>query len=85
VSAVVALGLHVPIVWPATVGGVALVWGTALVLGVEGLDVYTSMFDAWEMTSVRVEEAREASGLIIIAAWMGVVVWRARFWGKPRR
>jgi hypothetical protein len=31
------------------------------------------MFDAWEMQSSSVEEAREASGLVIIAAWMVVV------------
>ena len=32
------------------------------------------MFDAWEMKSPSVEEAREASGLLIVAAWMIVCV-----------
>jgi len=36
------------------------------------------MFDAWEMKSPSVEEAREASGLLIVAAWMMVLFVRAR-------
>ena len=35
------------------------------------------MFDAWEMKSVAVEEAREASGLTIVAVWMTVLAVRA--------
>jgi hypothetical protein len=35
------------------------------------------MFDAWEMKSLAVEEAREASGLVIVAAWMAVLLIRA--------
>jgi hypothetical protein len=37
---------------------------------------YGHMFDAWEMKSPSVEEAREASGLILVAAWMAVLVIR---------
>ena len=36
------------------------------------------MFDAWEMKSPSVEEAREASGLLIVAVWMIVLMIRAR-------
>jgi hypothetical protein len=36
------------------------------------------MFDAWEMKSPSVEEAREASGLLIVAVWMIVLLVRAR-------
>ena len=40
---------------------------------------YAHMFDHWEMRSISVEEARETSGLFIVAAWMAVLavhVWR---------
>lgn len=77
VSAAGAWRGRVPLAWPVAVGVTALVWGVWLATGVEGLDVYGSMFDAWEMTSGRVEVAREASGLILMAAWMAVVAGRA--------
>jgi hypothetical protein len=56
-----------------TIAGVALVWSVALLLQSAGLGVFAHMFDAWEMKSVPVEEAREATGLMIIAAWMIVL------------
>jgi hypothetical protein len=40
---------------------------------VPSLEVYTHMFDEWEMTSPTIEEAREACGLFIVARWMAVV------------
>ena len=43
---------------------------------------YSHMFDAWEMKSVSVEEAREATGLLIVAAWMAVLLVRQRRGGK---
>jgi hypothetical protein len=36
------------------------------------------MFDAWEMQSVNVEQAREATGLLIVAGWMAVLAVRAK-------
>ena len=36
------------------------------------LSTYAHMFDAWEMKSLPIEEAREASGLFIVLAWMAV-------------
>ncbi len=53
-------------------------WGTALALGGPSADIYLSMFAAWEMKSVAVEEAREASGLFIIGAWMVVLAAHTR-------
>lgn len=66
---------------PLLPGIVALVW--AVVTASEGppLDLYARMFEAWEMRSSEVEEAREASGLLIIAFWMAVVAahaWKQR-------
>jgi hypothetical protein len=63
---------------PAVVGGIAVVWGLSLAARVPEFGIYGRMFDAWEMASVTIEEAREASGLFIIAAWMGVLAWRRR-------
>lgn len=71
--------------WPAVVGGIAAVWGVTVVVGVEGFAVYGSMFDAWEMAAVPVEEAREATGLVVIACWMAALVGRALGWGKRGR
>ena len=43
-------------------------------IGGPAAGAYSHMFDAWEMKSVPVEEAREATGLLIVAAWMAVLV-----------
>ena len=41
--------------------------------------LYEHMFDAWEMKNTAIEEAREASGLLIVAFWMAVIaVWSRR-------
>jgi hypothetical protein len=55
----------------------ALGWALDIMAGVRTLNVYAHMFDAWEMKSAPIEEAREASGLFIVAVWMSVlIVWR---------
>jgi hypothetical protein len=75
---VVATGA-VPIVVPAAIAVVALAWGASIAARVPSLDVYTHMFDEWEMKSPTIEEAREACGLFIVAVWMAVVtavMWR---------
>ena len=63
---------------PLTVAIVALTWGLVIALSGPGAFEYTRMFDAWEMKSIRVEEAREASGLLLVAGWMTVLWLRAR-------
>ena len=50
----------------------ALVWAASIVFGGPAASEYGHMFDAWEMKSPSVEEAREASGLLIVTAWMVV-------------
>src|SRR5262245_4747816 len=57
---------------------IALVWSAAIAFGGPAASEYEHMFDAWEMKSPSVEEAREASGLLIVAVWMIVLVVRTR-------
>ncbi len=81
ISLIVARRGTIPLSAVLAVGGIALVWSIALAAGVPGLDIFTSMFDDWEMKSAPIEEAREASGLAIVAAWMAVLgarAWRAK-------
>ena len=76
--AVVVTGT-VPIAVPAAIAVIALAWGVSIAARVPSLDVYTHMFDEWEMKSPTIEEAREACGLFIVGVWMVVVaavVWR---------
>ena len=63
-----------PVFAAAVVGGIALAWGVywAVTSGTP-LALYEHMFDAWEMKNTAIEEAREASGLLIVAAWMAVL------------
>lgn len=77
VSAAFGLGRRVPRWAPLALVALAVAWGVALAVRVPELGIYGRMFDAWEMASVTVEEAREASGLFIIAAWMAVLAWRS--------
>jgi hypothetical protein len=61
------------------VGVIALIWGVYWSTGVPGAATYAHMFDHWEMQSLPVVEARETSGLFIVAAWMAVLAvhgWR---------
>ena len=52
----------------------ALAWAIeAINLVPEGAS-YLHMFDAWEMKSISVEEAREATGLLIVLIWMCAVM-----------
>ena len=61
---------------PVVVAVVALLWSVGIAGGGPAAAVYAHMFDAWEMQSAPVEEAREASGLLIVAAWMLVLAAR---------
>ena len=55
---------------------IASVWAALIAFGGPAASEYRHMFDAWEMKSPSVEEAREASGLLIVAAWMIVLFLR---------
>ncbi len=59
-----------------TVGVVAIAWAVWIMMGGPPVSDYSHMFDAWEMKSPSVEAAREASGLILVAAWMAVLFVR---------
>ena len=63
---------------PAMLGAVALVWAVTLAPGVVGRVPFAEMFGAWEMRNVGIEESREMYGLLIIAAWMGLLAMRER-------
>ncbi|MEW5974945.1 MAG: transmembrane 220 family protein [Acidobacteriota bacterium] len=58
----------------AAVAFVSLVWAVALAPSVVGQVRFAELFESIEMKSVRVEEAREMGGLLIIAAWMLVLI-----------
>jgi hypothetical protein len=80
VAAVVAIRGHIPVMAPVAVCVVALAWGVywAATSGTPFV-LYEHMFDAWEMKNTAIEEAREASGLLIVAFWMAVIaVWSRR-------
>ena len=55
----------------------SLIWASTLVPHVWGKVRFGELFAAWEMKDLRVEEAREMSGLLIVAAWMLVLFCRA--------
>ena len=43
---------------------VTLVWSLPLTVGVSDFGVYSKMFVAWQMVSLTLKEAREASGVL---------------------
>ena len=57
---------------------IAIVWAALIAFGGPAASEYGHMFDAWEMKSPSVEEAREASGLVIVAVWTMILFIRAR-------
>jgi hypothetical protein len=74
VSIMVARNGRIHVAAPLLVGLVGLVWAAGLAWGVPDLATYSRMFEQWEMKNTLVEEAREASGLLLVVAWMGIVV-----------
>lgn len=78
VSALAALGKELRLA-PVVIAAVAIMWSIAIIAGGAGGADYLRMFDAWEMTSAPVEEAREATGLLIVAGWMILLAVRSRF------
>ena len=77
-SLVAFAGRRVPLAAAIGVFVIAIVWAALIAFGGPAASEYGHMFDAWEMKSPSVEEAREASGLLIVAAWMMVLFIRAR-------
>jgi hypothetical protein len=78
VSLMVALDRRMPRVVIVGVGLVAIAWAANIALGGPRAAEYGHMFDAWEMKSPAIEEAREASGLVIVTIWMAVLFLRSR-------
>jgi hypothetical protein len=72
----------VPAAAPIVVGAIAFVWGLYWSTDVPGAATYAHMFDHWEMQNIPIEEARETSGLFIVAAWMAVLA--AHGWRRTR-
>lgn len=58
---------------PAATALVALAWAAILAPGALGEARVTELVGAWEMKDSRVEEGREAYGLLIVFAWMAVL------------
>lgn len=61
---------------PALVALGAVAWAATLAPRVVGRVEFLSMFGAFEMESVAIEEAREMYGLLLVAGWMVVLALR---------
>ncbi len=62
---------------PLGVGAIALIWAVTIAPRVIGRVDPKSMFSAWEMKNISIEESREMYGLLLVALWMAVVAVRA--------
>ena len=71
--------------FPAAVGAVALLWSSRLWPQVIGKVRLAELFASWEMKNARVEVAREAGGLLIVAVWMAVTAAAALLQGRTAR
>lgn len=76
-----------PIWAPGALALIALVWAGSLYSRAQHVPI-TSMFAEWEMRDLRIEQAREMYGLMIVAVWMIVIVsdrtWVVIAGGGPR-
>lgn len=77
-SLAAAIRRPVPAAVYAVVALAAVAWAIAIVLGGPGLNAYEHMMDSWKMAAQPAEEARESSGLVIVAIWMAALYVRAR-------
>lgn len=66
----VAVRRPVPVAIAGGLGLLALVWGLWLGHGVYGRFAVPELFEAWEMKDTRIEEAREAGGLLLAGGWL---------------
>ena len=62
--------------WPALIGLLALAWALLLLPEAVGTS-FRQLFETWQMMSPGMEVGRETLGLLIVAAWMGVLYARA--------
>ena len=76
ISATAAVTARVPRRAAALLAAAALAWAISIAAGGAAPDAYLRMFEAWEMRSAAIEEAREVSGLLIVAAWMTAIAVR---------
>jgi len=83
-SAWVIVRRSAPVVPVVIVGLIALGWGLDVGRGAYGKVAFSDMFQSWEMKSPTIEEARETSGLLIIAFWMAVLAIQAWLTRAPR-
>ena len=71
---------RLPVWAPVAIAVIAIVWAGSLYYRARDVPI-SSLFAAWEMQNLRIEEAREMYGLTIVAVWMiaivGVKWWRA--------
>lgn len=61
---------------PVVLAGVCLAWAGTIAPRVLGQVPFATMFEAFEMKDVGVEESREMYGLVLVAAWMAVLALR---------
>ena len=75
-AAAVVCGLEIrrrtPAWVPVAVALIALVWAASFYSRVNDVPI-GSLFSAWEMRDLRIEEAREMYGLAIVGIWMIVI------------
>lgn len=62
----------------AAVAVVAAIWAATIAPRVIGKVPFMSMFGAFEMQNIGIEESREMYGLLLIALWCAVAAWRSR-------
>ncbi len=81
ISIVSAVRGSAPPLASLTVATIAVAWTVFWTMtGGPKLSAFAHMFDAWEMRSTPIEEAREACGLLIVAIWLlinALRAWRA--------
>ena len=72
---------RLPVWVPVAIAVIAFVWAGSLYFRARDVPI-SSLFAAWEMQNLRIEEAREMYGLAIVAVWMIMIVgikwWRAK-------
>jgi hypothetical protein len=77
-SAWAAVRRRAPLLPAVLVALVSLVAGLAIGAALPRSVAPSEMFQAWEMKSPAIEEAREAVGLLIVAVWAFVLSFHAR-------
>ncbi len=78
-AAACLVALKRPLHWqlPGALLLYAAIWAATIAPRVGGRVRFGELFEAWEMKDLRVEEAREFGGLLIVAAWMLTLFLRA--------